>query len=427
MLLEFEFSNFRSFKDKATLSLTPSAVRELPYSVLKGGADKKHDALCSSVIYGANASGKSNVILAMEFLRSLILGGNVCKNLCFPWQVVPCFYDNEKNPIEFGIKFIHQKHIFEYEIKIGNVWFLKQNVNENFVEYERLVVDNKLQFERTQDGISFPDESESESLSLQMRRSQSESSLLRDELFLTNGYKTLWNTEMYSVISDWFRSNLVVIQNISAVTSGPVDEYEKMRNATDGAVYLNDDIVGMIAKESGVYASKIKFMTDKEKNIREYASFIGDRGGVSSVAIESEGTMKLINFMPVVISVFLTGGTLVIDELDSSLHPSAVFSIVNAFHNDELNINKAQLIFTSHNPIYQKAKIFRRDEIKFIEREGESSRLYNLSDFGTSGDGGVKKSTDIMKNYLTGKYGAINYIDYSGVIREALQLNTEEE
>ena len=117
------------------------------------------------------------------------------------------------------------------------------------------------------------------------------------------------------------------------------------------------------------------------------------------------------------------GATLVIDELDSSLHPSAVFSIINAFHNDELNVNKAQLIFTSHNPIYQKAKIFRRDEIKFIERDKQTSKIYNLSDFGTSGEGQVKNSTDIMKNYLTGKYGAINYIDFSEVIADALQLN----
>lgn len=425
MLLEFGFSNFRSFKDKAMLSLIPSAVRGLPYSILKGGDDKKHSALCSSVIYGANASGKSNVILAMEFLRGLVLDGNVRKQLCFPMPLVPCFYDKENNPLEFSIKFIHRGYFFEYEIKIGGIAFLQTENANAYVEYERLIVNSKQHFERIRNGVTVNDCGNLDEQSRQIRSEQSSTSLLSEELFLSNGYKTLWNTELYSVIVDFFRSNLIVIQNLSNVTSGPVDEYVKMQNATDGAVYMNDGLVDRIAKESGVYASRIKFVQDKERNIREYASFIDGDRGVTSAAIESEGTMKLINFMPVVISVFLTGGTLVIDELDSSLHPSAVFSIVNAFHNDELNVNKAQLIFTTHNPIYQKAKIFRRDEIKFIEREGESSRLYNLSDYGTSGENGVKNSTDIMKNYLTGKYGAINYIDYSDIIRDALRLNSE--
>ena len=105
------------------------------------------------------------------------------------------------------------------------------------------------------------------------------------------------------------------------------------------------------------------------------------------------------------------------------MNPSAVFSIINAFHNNELNVRKAQLIFTTHNPIYQKAKIFRRDEIKFIERDAQTSSIHSLSDYGTSGTNGVKNSTDIMKNYLIGRYGAINYIDFSDAIAEALALN----
>lgn len=94
------------------------------------------------------------------------------------------------------------------------------------------------------------------------------------------------------------------------------------------------------------------------------------------------------------------GATLVIDELDASIHPMAIMNIINIFHNDEINTKGAQLIFNTHNPIFLNNSLLRRDEIKFVEKGDTGSILYSLSDFGTNGSKGVRNTEDYMKNYL---------------------------
>ena len=101
----------------------------------------------------------------------------------------------------------------------------------------------------------------------------------------------------------------------------------------------------------------------------------------------------------------------------------ALMSIVNVFHNDEINVNHAQLIFNTHNPIFLNADLYRRDEIKFVERDDEtgSSRQYSLADFGTAGVNGVRKGEDYLKNYFISRYGAIREVDFSEIFRQATQ------
>lgn len=100
------------------------------------------------------------------------------------------------------------------------------------------------------------------------------------------------------------------------------------------------------------------------------------------------------------------------DEFDASIHPMALMSIINIFHNDEINTKHAQLIFNTHNPIFLSTNIFRRDEIKFVERDEDNNNsvLYALSDFGTTGEKGVRKHEDYMKNYFISQYGAIKIL-----------------
>ena len=130
---------------------------------------------------------------------------------------------------------------------------------------------------------------------------------------------------------------------------------------------------------------------------------------------------------PLVIRAMQTGGTLVIDEFDASIHPKALMSIINIFHNDDLNVNHAQLIFNTHNSIFLNSNLFRRDEIKFVERNDETqeSILYSLSHFGTSGDNGVRKHEDYMKNYFINEYGAIKDIDFTSIFEPEINIESE--
>ena len=133
---------------------------------------------------------------------------------------------------------------------------------------------------------------------------------------------------------------------------------------------------------------------------------------------ESYGTIRFVNLFPLILTALKQGVTLFIDEFDASIHPMALMNIVNCFHNNEINVRHAQLIFNTHNPIFLNSDLHRRDEIKFVEQDeaGGGSRLYSLADFGTSGANGVRKGEDYLKNYLAGRYGAIRRVDFSDLL-----------
>ena len=105
----------------------------------------------------------------------------------------------------------------------------------------------------------------------------------------------------------------------------------------------------------------------------------------------------------------------------------ALMNIINIFHNDEINIHHAQLIFNTHNPIFLNANLFRRDEIKFVERDEQThfSTSYSLSDFGTAGVKGVRKNEDYMRNYFVDRYGAIRDVDFLPVFEKLLKHGSE--
>ena len=117
------------------------------------------------------------------------------------------------------------------------------------------------------------------------------------------------------------------------------------------------------------------------------------------------------------------------DELDSSIHPMIIMNIINVFHNDEININKAQLIFNTHNPIFLNSQIYRRDEIKFVEKNKQTkiSTLYSLSDFKTNGSTPVRNTTDYMRNYFINRYGAIEDVDFSDIFERFVRAGSNDD
>lgn len=114
---------------------------------------------------------------------------------------------------------------------------------------------------------------------------------------------------------------------------------------------------------------------------------------------------------------FQQGCVFIMDEFDSSLHPEIVKGIIALFNDPEVNKNGSQLIFTTHNPIYLNNKIFRRDQILFVEKDKESfqSEIYTLADFSSTE---VRNDENYLINYFKGKYSSMPYIDFSSVISQ---------
>jgi len=166
----------------------------------------------------------------------------------------------------------------------------------------------------------------------------------------------------------------------------------------------------------------------RKHNFAPYSKGAERSAAIPVELFESFGTIRFINLFPLVLQTLRKGGVLIVDEFDASIHPMALMNIITLFHNDELNTHRAQLVFNTHNPIFLNSNLFRRDEIKFVDRDDEShcSTHYSLSDFGTAGANGVRKTEDYMKNYFIDRYGAIKSIDLAPVIRSLLDKNKEE-
>ncbi|MCL2814178.1 MAG: ATP-binding protein [Oscillospiraceae bacterium] len=238
--------------------------------------------------------------------------------------------------------------------------------------------------------------------------------LNEEELFLMNGFKTMFSAKLVSLITDWLDKKVMVIYR-----SNSMRLIQKFNDPKKKSIYI-EKTLNEAANYFGINSNALGYMVDGENDEAKLYSLFGTNNkgkAIPAELFESYGTIRFINMFPLVVNALLNGGTLIVDEFDASIHPMALMSIINIFHNDDINVRNAQLIFNTHNPIFLNANLFRRDEIKFVERDENTnlSTLYSLSDFGTSGKNGVRKNEDYMKNYFIERYGAIKEIDFTPI------------
>lgn len=438
MLLEFRFQNYKSFHEGTSFSMMAAPKQKgLDYSLFNiKNHGKGIKVLCSSVIYGSNAAGKTTVVGAMDTFRSIVLRGNIrnsedtsspnyaASNL----SLIPNQMLTKPEPVEFYIDFVVDKFRVQYSIVVDLGLFLDSkyerkilsevlNINSNTV-FERKLTKNQsvsLKVDSSKDIAPFfsktPKVDNDSAVMIAM------DGLDREELFLTGGFKLIFSQSLVKMITDWFTNQFIVIYRADAA-------YLKRRfsNLEENSIYVSETLNDAISL-FGVNANQVGYATNKDSE-PDLVSLIstGDNQSVVLPAdiYESYGTLRFINLFPIVIRALRTGATLVVDEFDASIHPIALMNILNLFHNDEINVHHAQLIFNTHNPIFLNANLLRRDEIKFVERDSDNytSSLFALSDFGTAGENGVRKNDDYLKCYLANQYGGIADVDFSSVFEE---------
>lgn len=240
-------------------------------------------------------------------------------------------------------------------------------------------------------------------------------SLADTELFLTNGFKSIFAQDLVNKIQNWFATKFIVVYQ-----SDDIRLFRRFVNPKANTIYIERTLTEA-ARIFGITGNALGYKASGEQDSEEmllYSLFDGKM--LPADMFESYGTIRFINEFPLVVITLLNGGTLVMDEFDASIHPMALMNIINIFHNDEINRNHAQLIFNTHNPIFLDSSLLRRDEIKFVEREEESGRSvhYALSDFRTAD--GIRKGEDYMNNYFVSRYGAIRDIDFGPVLESII-------
>jgi len=216
------------------------------------------------------------------------------------------------------------------------------------------------------------------------------------QLFLTHAFKTIVSNEIADKIIDFFKNKLLVISDFSLKKMS----FTYTEEIPDKDFLAWNETIDVFVKSADFGPQRILFKSQKSDD------------QLPAELMESRGTLKLLDFAIPFEGLFMEGGVFVLDEFDAAIHPELVKGIIALFNDQSINKKGAQLIFTTHNPIYLSNKIFRRDQIIFVEKDKDTfeSTIYSLADFGSAD---VRNDQNYLINYFKGKYSSLPYIDFS--------------
>ncbi len=417
MLIEFTVSNFLSFKERKSMSLQATSIKDHPdnppiiterYKLLKG-----------AVIYGANASGKSNFVKAMSTMGRLVLK-SFEKSSTQDLDITPFLLHtgSESEPSLFEVLFLVNNIRYRYGFEVDNT-----SVRSEWLFEAKKNIEKPL-FIRESDGIEvFPTFKEGKDLEEKTRD---------NTLFLA--VVDQFNGTISKAIMQWF-NNFITISGLSHESYKAVT-FKMLENEDQKPVLQNfynrldlgfDDI--KIVKKTfdpnelpkDLPEALVKQMvTDFEGKtfigVKTLHKKYNDKNEIEMLeefdmrSQESSGTNKIFNISGPIFDVLSDGGVLIIDELDASLHPLLTLAVTKLFNSKEHNLKNAQLVFSTHDTNLLYYGNYRRDQVFFVEKDiYGASDLYSLADYSENGKK-IRNDSSFEKDYIQGRYGAIPYI-----------------
>ena len=438
MLLNFRFQNFLSFKELTEFSMIPSQVRSLKHHLKT--VNEEISVLNFSSVYGANASGKSNFIKALQFAQTVIISSeervrkSVVRESYYKGEIS---FKGKTSDFEFDLiigegifTYGFSMNLFNFEIK--SEWLYKRVNNEDIKLYE-IDYDKGIKIEDIiLDNLQIND-NDKERFKIYISDANKSNSLFL-QYINANERKLDYSIELYKIY-DWFSSTMEVISTYDGA-KGSEDAFlneedteklaEFLKNFGTGIERIEKQVIskqdiddinrksidsiadrliemnkqdeskiaaGMVQTNENIYFFSID---DNNELVIERIYFIHE--GTSSkfpLRAESDGTRRLIEMYGVLNTV--KDKVYIIDEIDRSFHPNLTYEFIKR----ALSNSKIQLIVTTHEDRLLDLKLLRRDEIWFVDKLMNESRLYSLEDYK------VRFDKDIMKDYLLGKYGSV--------------------
>lgn len=419
MLVNFTVKNYRSFKDERTFSMEASSIEEHEESVIKAGNQR---LLPLTIIYGANSSGKSNLIFAIYTMQRMVKE-SVRLNESDPLLYDPFALDevSRSAPTLFEVQLIQgenrYRYGFEYTKKeIVSEWLYENRFGEEEVEL----------FVRSKDVIevsekAFPEGRGKEDLTNANRLFLSVVAQLKGEKsnavmacigeynvisgIQTENYglftaKMFWgNLDGAAEAQSFFKELQLGFNNFSVkktdittekLASLPELKRQQVEKEMSTHTFVDAITTHNIYNEDGQVVREDDFYRDE---------------------MESEGTKKVIELSGPIFDTLINGNTLIVDELDAKLHPLLTRNIVLLFMDSKRNKHGAQLIFATHDTNLLDLSMLRRDQIWFAEKDKvESSDIYSLVEFEEDGQEEPNNKHDIERDYIRGRYGAIPFI-----------------
>lgn len=408
MLIQFSFKNYKSFRDEATLDLSAAKMTEFSDRVVSEGNDK---ILPMAAIYGANASGKSNIYNAFGYMADYVIESFKYgdeEEKFEKYRPTPFLFDSVSNGVEssFEVYFTIPEDKAE---KTYNYGFC---VDRHGVTEEWLNV--KAKTARKYASV-FYRSTEEDTLDLsglpKSSRDNIQVALEKQVLIVSLGAKLKVNK--CKDIRDWFMANEF------ADFGDPFTNFFLSRRLPKGFVDDNS-VQKKVIEYFASFDEHIKdFEIEKLPNDADskeetykisslHKKIDSDTFAAIPLSMESAGTLKMFALYPELQDVLEKGSVFFIDELNARLHPLLVRNFLLTFLNPEINTRHAQLIFTTHDTWQLSNQLLRRDEVWFTEKDEQGiSKLYSLADFVNESGARIRKDESYEKNYLIGKYGAI--------------------
>ncbi len=397
MLCQFSFKNFNSYRNETTFDFQASDLSEFKESLIT--TEKASSLLPVSVVYGPNGGGKSNLLKALSSLISLVvrpiieLGKNRI-SLVFsqPVPIRPFAFDPAcaDFPTEFNLFFRIGTNEYRYYISVLNDMIVSETLL-------RKSITGKLPatiFERDGSVIELGSSIRKSSINTEINPKMPYLS------FLAINY----DIPVIVEVQKWFES--CIIRNYA----NPQVEYKILIPTPGNSAPLQSMTLYFQAlNEMGIDINGYRF--DKENKTLYLQRTINGVDYELPFEQESEGTKKLFAALPVILIALSEGRLIIIDELDSKLHPKLLRYVISLFTNRKINKNGAQLLFTSQDISTMKREIFRRDEIWFAALDdNHSSELYSLFEIRDEKNQHIPHTTAYDKQYLEGRYGADPYL-----------------
>ena len=414
MILEFTIENYRSFREQQTLFLTPDKGKhEFGENIFKNG--DKIQVLKTCVVYGANASGKSNLLKAMQTLRTLVLQSAKYEpeNIFEEYDPFKFNPDTENAPTNFSLEFIINETRYRYRVGILNKEVLEESLF--FFPQGR---EAKL-FNRKKQNFDFGD-------SLKGQKVIVSEITGKNQLFLSKA--AINNIKQLIEVFNFFNHSFMTIPFLNSwMDSYYTDRIAKELKELKGNDFFVQNFNNLLKSfDTGIVDFSIE--RNELSLSSEYEIFVEhnvyDNSGKEygkkphSLNHESTGTQKLFVLGGLVLRALMNGRIIVIDEFERSLHPFITKFIIQMFHNPKLNINGAQLLIATHDTHLLSNSDLRRDQIWLVEKDNYgASEIFSFADIN-----GIRNDIPFEKWYLAGRVGGV-----PGLSRLNFELNFRHE
>jgi len=426
MIVDFTICNFRSIKNEQTFSLYAETPGAQLLENISFPADDKIGTLKSAGIYGANASGKSNLLLAFRALQYMIVSSGDIKE----GDLIPCYEpyllsENCKSlPTRFEIEFFVPNSIDKDILnKPVRYRYCIEFTAHKIIEESLVFYPSSTQAKVFNRGVK--DSWQTITFGSLYKGGKKRLPFFANNAYLSKAGDSADSPQMIRDVFNYFRKN-IHHQSASQRTTllNWFDDAEMVKKVSMLLSFVDTGISSVhfqeITRPDEIQLpenvpEEIKAHILKDIKNKPFFKHITDTGDneLFEEQKESDGTKKLFHLAPIIIDTLLKGGVLIMDEVDSSLHPLMAEMIIKIFNDPRINKGNAQLIFSTHNINLMSPELLRRDQIWFSEKQQGVTKFYSLDDFDKKK---VKPQSPFNQWYAEGRFGGIPEINYQGIV-----------